>query len=236
MEKVWITIEILDVEKTEIDLTDEGKLTFKAESHGQKYGFVMELFNGVDKEHCGWSLKGRNVVFSLAKKEDDQEEYWPRLTKDKVKNAKIAIDWSRWVDEDEVDEAPAAQDDEGMQGFGGPGGPGGPGGMGGMGGMPGMPGMGGPGGAGGMDMAQMMQMMGGAGGAGGAGGMDMAKMQEMMAQMQGGGAGGMGGMDMGGMMGGADSDDEDEEEEAEGEPHKADLGDLEGEAEKPIQE
>ena len=42
---------------------------------------------------------------------------------------------------------------------------------------------------------------------------------------------------MGGMMGGGDSDDEDEEEEAEGAPHKgSDLADLEGEAEKPIQE
>jgi len=41
---------------------------------------------------------------------------------------------------------------------------------------------------------------------------------------------------MGGMMGGGDSDDEDEEE-AEGEPHAAGgLDDLEGEADKDIQE
>jgi len=46
----------------------------------------MELFNGVVKSESGWNLKGRNVSFRLAKKEDDQEEYWPRLTKDKTKN------------------------------------------------------------------------------------------------------------------------------------------------------
>lgn len=145
----------------------------------------MELFNGVVKAESGWNLKGRNVTFRLAKQENDQEEYWPRLTKDKVKNQKISIDWSKWVDEDEVDEAPAMPEED-MQGFGGEGG------------MPGMPGMGG---AGGMDMAAMQQMMAGMGGAGGAGGMDMAAMQKMMAGM-----GGMGG------AGGPDSDDEDEDE------------------------
>ena len=78
----------------------------------------MELFNGVVKSESGWNLKGRNVSFRLAKKEDDQEEYWPRLTKDKTKNQKITIDWSKWVDEDDVGESPAPEDD-GMQGFGG---------------------------------------------------------------------------------------------------------------------
>ena len=83
---VFVTIDILDVEKPEITLTDEGMLNFRAESHGQKYGFDMELFNGVNKAESGWNLKGRNVSFRLAKKDDDQEEYWTRLTKDKAKN------------------------------------------------------------------------------------------------------------------------------------------------------
>ena len=86
MDRVWLTIDALDVEKTDITLDEAGKLTFRAESHGQKIGFDMELFNAVVKDQSGWNTKGRNVVFSLAKKEDDQEEYWPRLTKEKVKN------------------------------------------------------------------------------------------------------------------------------------------------------
>lgn len=154
---VFITIDILDVEKTDINLSDDGKLVFRAESQNKKYGFDMELFNSVDKANSGWNLKGRNVLFRLTKKEDDREEYWPRITKDKTKNQKITIDWSKWVDEDEADEAPADDGMEGMQGFGG------------QGGMPGMPGMGGAGGMEGMDMAKLQQMM--AGMQGGAGGM-----------------------------------------------------------------
>jgi hypothetical protein len=104
-------VDIADAEEPVIDLTDEGVLTFRAASHGQKYGFDLELFNGVVKSESGWNLKGRNVSFRISKKEDDREEYWPRLTKDKAKNNKIAIDWSKWVDEDDVDEAPAMPDD-----------------------------------------------------------------------------------------------------------------------------
>ena len=85
-DKVYVTIDILDIEKTDIDLNDEGKLTFRAESHSQKFGFEMELFKGVIKAESGWNLKGRNVTFRLVKRLDDREEYWPRLTKDKVKN------------------------------------------------------------------------------------------------------------------------------------------------------
>jgi hypothetical protein len=67
MDKVFITIDMLDIEKTDINLTDEGKLTFRAESHGQKYGFDLELYKGVIKSESGWNLKGRNVIFRLVK-------------------------------------------------------------------------------------------------------------------------------------------------------------------------
>ena len=183
-ELVYITIDVLDVEKTDISLSEDGKLTFRANAaNKQKIGFDMELFKAVDKEASRWNLKGRNVILKLAKKDDDLEEYWPRLTKNKDKNARITVDWSRWVDEDEADQAPADDGMEGMQGFGG-----------------------GAGGMGGMDMQQMMaqmQGMGGMGGAGGAGGMDM---NAMMQQMQGMNMGGMGGPD-------SDDEDEEEEAE-----------------------
>ncbi len=153
MDKVFITIDMLDIEKTDINLTDEGKLTFRAESHGQKYGFDLELYKGVIKSESGWNLKGRNVIFRLVKQEVDRSEYWPRLTKDKVKNQKIQVDWSKWVDEDEVDDAPPMDDDAAMQGFGGDG-------MDGMGGM------------GGMDMSKLKEMMASGGAGAGMGGMD----------------------------------------------------------------
>ena len=203
----------------------------------------LETFEPIVKEESKWNLKGRNIFMSISKKDKEQEEWWPRITKEKVKNSQISIDWNRWVDPDDSgdEKKPDDQnfDPSMMQGMGGAGGMGGMGGgMPGMGGMGGMPGMGGPGGAGGMDMASMMagmgggggggmgdlaSMMGGMGGAGGPGGMDPAAMQKMMEQMKMGG--GMGG------MGGPDSDD-DEGEESQVDPHAKtgdNLDDLDGE-------
>ena len=215
-----MTVELQSCENLVIELTKDSKLKFGADSNQIHYEFDMELFAAVDKEESRWNTKGRNVIFNLVKKEKD-EEYWPRLSKDKTKNSRITIDWAKWVDEDEEDEQPEGgmgdMDPSMMQGFGG-----GAGGMPGMGGMGGMPDLGAMGGMGGMP---------GMGGMGGMPeGMDMAKLQEMMKNM--GGAGGMPGMDAMGGMGGPDSDDE-EEEEAAGEPKKDDgLGDLDAEAEK----
>lgn len=103
----------------------------------------MEFFAEIVKEDSAWNTKGRNILISLAKKDQDAE-YWPRLTKEKVKNAKITTDWGKWVDEDEE----ADEGEKGMDGFDPSmmnqfGGAGGMPGMGGMGGMPGMGGMGG---------------------------------------------------------------------------------------------
>ena len=189
----------------------------------------MELFEPVVKAESKWNTKGRNTIISVSKKDKEQEEWWPRLTKEKGKNPLITIDWAKWKDPDEdeeIDDPTAGMDMNAMGGAGGmPGMPG----MGGAGGMPGMPGMGGAGGMGGMDLASMM---GGMGGAGGPGGMDPAQMAQLQAMMGGmGGAGGMPGM--GGAMGG-DSDDE-EGEEAQVDPHlpkgeaAASLDDLDGE-------
>ena len=178
-------------------------------SHGTNYGFTMEFFAAVVKADSKFNTKGRNPIITLAKAETDGE-YWPRLTKDKVKNSRITVDWNKWVDEDEEDEAPEMGGDfdpSMMNAFGGGGG------MPGMEGMGGMPGMGG---------------MGGMPGMGGAGGMDMEALMKQM-----GGMGGMGG-DHGHSHGMPDSDDEDEEEEAEGDPKAAAdvLDDLNAEEEK----
>ena len=125
----------------------------------------MEFFAGIVKADSKFNTKGRNPIITLAKA-DKEAEYWPRLTKDKVKNSRITVDWNKWVDEDEEDEAPEMGGDfdpSMMSQFGG--GAGGMPGMGGMGGMPGMGGMGGMpgmGGMGGMDMEALMKQMGGA--------------------------------------------------------------------------
>ena len=183
----------------------------------------MEFFAGIVKADSKFNAKGRNPIITLAKA-DAEAEYWPRITKEKVKNSRITVDWNKWVDEDEEDAAPEVGGDVDpsmMSQFGGGGMPGMPGGMGGMPGMGGMGGMPGMGGMGGMPGMGGMGGMPGMGGPGGMGGMDM---EALMKQMGG----------MGGAAGMPDSDDEEEEEEAAGDPKPAadGLGDLDAEEEK----
>lgn len=78
-------------------------------------------------------MSTRSLYLTIFKKER-QSEYWPRLTKEKVKNAFLKTDFSKWVDEDEQDGVIAEESSD----------------MGGMGEMGGMGGMGG-GMGGGMD-------------------------------------------------------------------------------------
>ena len=64
----------------------------------------MEMFDTIVKEESKWNVKGRNIIINLAKKDKSQtEEWWPRITKDKVKNNLISIDWARWRTPDDED-------------------------------------------------------------------------------------------------------------------------------------
>lgn len=77
---------------------------FRAESHGHTYGFDLPLFAAVSVDESKWNTKGRNIILNIVKA-NKEDAYWPRLTKDKVKNSHIQADWAKWVDEDEEDEA-----------------------------------------------------------------------------------------------------------------------------------
>jgi hypothetical protein len=61
---------------------------YRAESHGNTFGFDLELFDLASIEESKWNTKGRNIILNLVKKNQDAE-YWPRLTKDKTKNPHI---------------------------------------------------------------------------------------------------------------------------------------------------
>ena len=96
-------------------------LYFRAESHGHAYGFDIALFAGVSVDESKWNTKGRNIIMNVVKANKD-DSYWPRLTKDKVKNSHIQSDWAKWVDEDEEEEAkPLGEDwnEDNMNAFGG---------------------------------------------------------------------------------------------------------------------
>lgn len=38
---------------------------------------------------------------SISKKDKEAEEYWPRITKDKLKNPHIKVDWAKWIDQED---------------------------------------------------------------------------------------------------------------------------------------
>ena len=85
-------------------------ISYRAESHGHLYGFDFALFDAVNMDESRWNTKGRNIILNIAKANPDNE-YWPRLTKEKVKNTHIQADWAKWVDEDEEEEAKPLGDD-----------------------------------------------------------------------------------------------------------------------------
>jgi hypothetical protein len=105
-ESVLITIDVADCENIEVDVNEEtSTIIFNAVSGDKKYALNMETFKPIVKEDSKWNLKGRNVLLYIAKKERDDEDWWPRISKDKTKNQNISIDWARWKDEDDEPEA-----------------------------------------------------------------------------------------------------------------------------------
>ncbi|SCW04545.1 LAFE_0H15896g1_1 [Lachancea fermentati] len=178
-----VTLLIPDCEQPHLDL-DATHLEFTAKSpghvgdeHEHKYHLRIDFYKEIDPESSLHKVaNGRDYFLKLYKKDLDAE-YWPRLTKEKLKYHFIKTDFDKWVDEDEQEE----HVDEDF-GFGGEG-------------------QGFPGGGQAAALQEMLkgQGMGGMGGMGGMDGADQAAaLQEML---KGQGMGGMG--DMGG-MGGAD--------------------------------
>ena len=189
---------LTDVKDETINLSDT-TLTFKGKSGDKDYEVNIEFFKAVGAKDSTYKVLPRSIQMHVMKakpEEGEDEEFWPRLLKDKaLEKNQVKIDWDRYVDEDEEEEA-GGFDTSALEGGMGMGGMPGMGGMGGMGGM-----MGGAGGGMG-DLASMMQGMGG-GGPGG--GMDMEALMKQMGDL-GGAAGGAGAG-----AGDEDSDDSDDD-------------------------
>jgi len=143
---VYLTIAAPDVPKsaTKLDI-QPNKLSFEGKSTTKNvnYKCEIEFYEEVDPNESKVNHTDRDLELVLRKKKTD-EEFWPRLLKNKAKVHWLKTDFDKWVDEDEQD----PNDDEdwmakagglggegsGFEGidfskFGaGPGGPGGPGG------------------------------------------------------------------------------------------------------------
>ncbi|CAG9319180.1 unnamed protein product [Blepharisma stoltei] len=102
--QVFITLELNNLIENSctIQTTPEGGIHFKGTNKdtGSEVTVDLELFEKIVPAECKWKVTGRSVQLSLAK-ENKEVEYWPRLLKQTGKLPWIAIDWSKWVDEED---------------------------------------------------------------------------------------------------------------------------------------
>ena len=91
-----------------INLSDSA-LHFKGKSQDKEYEVNIEFFKAVDSEGSKYNVLPRSIQMHIMKKKsdgDEEEEFWPRLLKDKaLEKNQVKIDWDRYVDEDEEEEA-----------------------------------------------------------------------------------------------------------------------------------
>ena len=99
-DRLLITIDLPDVENPLFSLKQEGKLLFEGKFKTTEYHIDLNLFKEVVVEESRWNLKGRNILLNITKK-DKEDEYWPRLTKEKLKHPHIKVDWTRWIEEED---------------------------------------------------------------------------------------------------------------------------------------
>jgi len=93
-----------DVKDETITLTDD-KLVFNGKSGADTYTCDLEFFAPCDSSSSTYKVLPRSVQMYVVKK-DAEADFWPRLLKDKLKEKnQIKIDWDRYVDDDEEEEA-----------------------------------------------------------------------------------------------------------------------------------
>lgn len=108
-DKLFVTIDVQDCVNPKLKLekrdesADSAVLKFSGiVGDGSSVDVLLELHGDVNAAEAKVSVTGRHVLVVVPKK---AEGFWPRLTKDKQPRF-VSVDWSKWVDEDEEDEAP----------------------------------------------------------------------------------------------------------------------------------
>jgi len=120
---VYLTFNVSNVPKESLKLNlTPTKLSYKATTDkGQEYAAEIELFEEIDPSESRHIHSARATECIIRKKEA-KEEFWPRLTKEKVKLHWLKTDFDKWVDEDEQEEKAAEEpqfDPSMMSQFGG---------------------------------------------------------------------------------------------------------------------
>lgn len=103
---ILLTVEITDPKDLQIDLKPT-YLSVKADSSTYEhthYDLKIDFYDEIDPEKSKINTENGAHLFFVLSKKKLQEEYWPRLTKEKLKYHYIKTDFDKWVDEDEQDE------------------------------------------------------------------------------------------------------------------------------------
>ncbi|KAI8994518.1 HSP20-like chaperone [Pilobolus umbonatus] len=100
-EVIYLTVELSDITKHKVDLT-ENKFTFtgKAEKEQKDYEAEIEFYASVDVKQSKQHLTARNLTLAIYKKDP---AYWPKLQKGNKLNF-VKVDFQKWRDEDEEEE------------------------------------------------------------------------------------------------------------------------------------
>ncbi|KAG6872464.1 hypothetical protein C0995_009567 [Termitomyces sp. Mi166 len=115
---IYLTVNLPDIQESSLvyELTSSS-ISFKAKTGDaargipdKAYEFKLDFYAEVAPELSTKKLTTRSFSVVIRKK-DKQEEYWPRLTKERVKNPFLKTDFSKWVDEDEQEGATIPEDD-----------------------------------------------------------------------------------------------------------------------------
>lgn len=107
-----VTLAIPDCEDPQLKL-EPTYLEFTAKNKGHvgdetshHYHLHIDFFKEVIPEKSLHKVANGQSYFLKIFKKDLGEEYWPRLTKEKVRYNYIKTDFNKWVDEDEQETAP----------------------------------------------------------------------------------------------------------------------------------
>lgn len=112
-DRLFLTIDLQDCKDPKVTLDSDdnhGTVSFRghATSHAtgpEEHSYILDLqlYGPIDKEDTKISQTDRTILLVIAKKGED---FWPRLLKQPGKTSpNIKVDWDKWVDEDEEDEA-----------------------------------------------------------------------------------------------------------------------------------
>jgi len=111
-DKVFISFQVEDAGKVQVVFEDQ-KVTFSAVQYAvddqgkltkkiaKMFRNDIDLYDKVVPEKCVYQQFARGIKCLLFRAEEGN--YWPRLTKEKMKIHWLKVDFSRWKDEDDSD-------------------------------------------------------------------------------------------------------------------------------------